>query len=68
MVNKDKFHYSINVNQSSEGILTFACTVEMERSDGEHFPVYQKVRDLTKLLHSHFDVKHQKFMLGIKED
>ena len=59
--------YTVNVHQSAEGVMTFDCTIIQERSDDEHFPVYQKVRDLTKLLHSQFDVKHQKFMLGIKE-
>ena len=68
MTDKNKFHYSINVNQSDEGVLTFNCRVEVEMDTNNSFPVYQQVKDLTKLLNSQFDVKHQKYMLGIKEN
>ena len=59
--------YTVNIKQSPDGVMTFDCIIIQERSDDEPFPVYEQARDLTQLLKSHFDVKHQKYILGIKE-
>jgi len=66
MENKDdKYRMRINVSQSVKGILTFDCTVEMETTDGDTFRVYEKSKQLVKLLESKYDVEHQKRMLNI---
>ena len=65
MENDTKYRMRINVSQSVKGILTFDCTVEMETTNGNIFPVYDKSKELVKLLEMKYDVNHQKNMLGV---
>jgi len=65
MENDTKYRMRVNVSQSVKGILTFDCTVEIETTDGNVFAVYDKSKELVKLLESKYEVAHQKRMLGI---
>ena len=59
--------YTVNIKQSPDGVMTFDLTVNQDDPNDDIRPVLNTVTRLSKLLNSHFDVKHQKYMLGIKE-